>query len=141
VSGVTAGGPRHRSWSVGAGVGGCRVRSVRGQSVAGGPLPRTARRAGDSAEAEAIKADPASAARLSLGQIGAALKRARRRDVAAKAAAIQTALRSEQLMQPVVVTAAYAVSVRALVAVLGTLTSRSRPWKGRWRPFWPAPGR
>jgi len=45
-------------------------------------------------------------------------------------------------MQPAVVTAAYAASVLALVAVLGTpLTSRSRPWKGRWRPIWPAPGR
>jgi transposase len=68
--------------------------------------------------------DPASAARLSIGQISAALKRARRRDIAAKAAEIQAALRSEQLGQPAVVTAAYAASVRALVAVLATLNEQ-----------------
>jgi transposase len=75
--------------------------------------------------------DPASAARLSIGQISAALKRARRRDVAAKAAEIQAALRSEQLAQPAVVTAAYAVSVRALVAVLGTLNEQVKALQGQ----------
>ena len=39
--------------------------------------------------------DPASAARLSISQISAALKQARRRDVAAKAATIQAVLRGE----------------------------------------------
>jgi transposase len=64
-------------------------------------------------------ADPASAAKLTLSQISAALKRARRRgDLAARAAQIQAALRADHLGQPAVVTAAYAASVRALVAVL-----------------------
>jgi transposase len=68
--------------------------------------------------------EPASAARLSINQISAALKRARRRDIAAKAAAIQAVLRAEHLGQPAVVTAAYAVSVRALVALLVTLNEQ-----------------
>jgi transposase len=75
--------------------------------------------------------DPASAARLSIGQISAALKRARRRDIAAKAAQIQAALRSEQLAQPAVVTAAYAASVRALVAVLATLNEQVKALHGQ----------
>jgi transposase len=74
--------------------------------------------AGDTLELLAKAPDPANAARLSLSQISAALKRARRRDITAKATAIQTVLRAEHLGQPAVVTAAYAVSVRALVALL-----------------------
>jgi transposase len=65
--------------------------------------------------------DPVSAARLSTAQITAALKQARRRDVPAKAAAIQAALRSRQLGQPPAVAGAYAVTVRAQVAILTTL--------------------
>jgi transposase len=65
--------------------------------------------------------DPASAARLTIAQISAALKRARRRNVGEKAARIQSALRTEQLGQPTVVTAAYAASTRALVAVLAAV--------------------
>ncbi|WP_406075995.1 IS110 family transposase [Micromonospora sp. NBC_01638] len=80
--------------------------------------------AGDTLELLAKAPDPAAAARLSLGQISAALKRARRREVPAKATAIQAALRAEHLGQPAVVTAAYAVTVRALVAVLGTLNEQ-----------------
>src|SRR5690606_32104915 len=53
----------------------------------------------DTLELLAKAADPASAARLTISQITAALKRARRRDVPAKAAAIQAALRAEQLGQ------------------------------------------
>jgi transposase len=68
--------------------------------------------------------DPGSAARLSTAQISAALKRARRRDVAAKAATIQAVLSAEHLGQPAVITAGYAVSVRALVALLGTLNEQ-----------------
>ena len=75
--------------------------------------------------------DPVSAARLSISQISAALKRARRRDVAAKAAAVQAALRAEQLGQPAVVTAAYAATVRALVAVLGTLNEQVKAMQGQ----------
>ena len=67
--------------------------------------------------------DPASAGRLSIGQITAALKRARRRNIAEKAAAIQAALRADQLRQPAVVSAAYAATVRAQVAILSTLNT------------------
>jgi len=65
--------------------------------------------------------DPASAARLTTAQITAALKRARRRDVPAKAEKLRATLRSQQLGQPPVVTAAYAAAVRAQVAILTTL--------------------
>lgn len=68
--------------------------------------------------------DPASAARLTLGQVTAALKRARRRNAADKAAAIRAALRSPQLAQPAPVVAAYAVTTRASVAVLTTLNEQ-----------------
>ena len=80
--------------------------------------------AADTLELLAKAPDPARAARLSIAQISAALKRARRRDIAAKAATIQTVLRGEQLRQPAVVTTAYAASVRALVAVLATLNEQ-----------------
>jgi transposase len=75
--------------------------------------------------------DPTSAARLSINQISAALNRARRRDVAAKAATIQAVLRGEQLGQPAVVTTAYAASVRALVAVLVTLNEQVKAMQGQ----------
>ena len=87
--------------------------------------------AADTLELLAKAPDPASAARLSVNQISAALKRARRRDVAAKATAIQAVLRAEHLGQPVVVTAAYAVSVRALVAVLVTLNEQVKALQGQ----------
>ncbi len=66
---------------------------------------------------------PARAARLTISQISAALKRARRKNVADKATAIQTALRSDQLGQPEVLTNAYAVSVTSLLAVIGVLNT------------------
>jgi transposase len=87
--------------------------------------------AGDTLELLAKAPDPAAAARLSLSQISAALKRARRRDAPAKAAAIQAVLRAEQLDQPAVVAAAYAVSVRALVALLGTLNEQVKALQGQ----------
>jgi transposase len=66
--------------------------------------------------------DPTSAAKLTLNQIRAALKRARRRgDIDAKAARIQAALRGEQLGQAAVITTAYAVTTRSAVVVLATL--------------------
>jgi len=68
--------------------------------------------------------DPDSAARLSLTQISAALRQARRRDVPAKAAAIQTALRTPQLAQPPVVTGAYAATVRTQAAILTVLNTQ-----------------
>jgi transposase len=67
--------------------------------------------------------DPASAAALPTERIVAALKRARRHHAAAKAEAIATALRTEHLGQPAVVTAAYAAMVRAQVAILTTLNT------------------
>jgi transposase len=68
--------------------------------------------------------DPASAARLTIAQISAALKRARRRDIAAKAARIQAALRAEHLGRSEVVTAAYAASIRALITIVVTLNGQ-----------------
>lgn len=68
--------------------------------------------------------DPARAARLTRAQITAALRRARRRDVPAKAAAIQAALRSEQLAQPAELADAYAVTVTSLVALMETFTTQ-----------------
>jgi transposase len=78
----------------------------------------------DALELLAKAADPTSAARLTITQISAALTRARRRHVAEKATAIQAALRTEHLGQPVVVTAAYAATVRAQVAILTTLQAQ-----------------
>ena len=87
--------------------------------------------AADTLELLAKAPDPARAARLSIAQISAALKRARRRDIAAKAAAIQSVLRAEHLGQPAVVTAAYAASVHALVAVLATLNEQVTALQGQ----------
>jgi transposase len=74
---------------------------------------------------------PAKAARLTTAQISAALTRARRRDVAEKAAAIQAALRDEHLGQPAVVADAYAVSVQALIAVLTVLNTQVKTLQGQ----------
>ena len=68
--------------------------------------------------------DPARAARLTRAQVSAALKRARRRDIPAKATAILAALRSDQLGQPEAVTAAYAVTARSLIAVITVLNEQ-----------------
>jgi transposase len=78
----------------------------------------------DTLELLAKAADPVSAARLSRSQIAAALKRARRRNVEAKAVRIQTALRAAHLGQPPTVTTAYAATVRALTAVLATVDAQ-----------------
>jgi transposase len=67
---------------------------------------------------------PAQAARLTLGQISAALKHARRRGIAEKAAAIQVALRAEHLGQPEIMTTAYGASIQALIAVLTVLNTQ-----------------
>ena len=68
--------------------------------------------------------DPARAARLTRAQVSAALKRARRRNIPGKATAILAALRSGQLGQPAALTAAYAATVRALIAVITTLNEQ-----------------
>jgi transposase len=77
----------------------------------------------DALELLAAAPDPASAAALTTEQITAALKRARRHGRAAKADAITAALRAEHLGQPAVVTAAYAATVRAQVAILAILNT------------------
>jgi transposase len=75
--------------------------------------------------------DPATAARLTITQISAALTRARRRNVADKAARIQAVLRAEHLGQPEVLTAAYAATTRAAVAVLRTLDEQVKVLQGQ----------
>ncbi|MFD4252828.1 IS110 family transposase [Amycolatopsis thermoflava] len=74
---------------------------------------------------------PGQAARLTISQISAALKRARRRNITPKAAAIQTALRAEHLGQPEIVAAAYAASSRALIAVIATLNAQITALQGQ----------
>jgi hypothetical protein len=61
---------------------------------------------------------------LSVDAIEAALKRARRRNRAAKAQAIAAALRTEHLGQPPVVAKAYAATVRAQAAILTVLNTQ-----------------
>jgi transposase len=85
----------------------------------------------DALELLARAPDPASAARLTTAQISAALKRARRRGIPAKAEQIQAVLRAAHLGQPAVVTAAYAASARALVAVLGALNEQAGALRGQ----------
>jgi transposase len=68
--------------------------------------------------------DPARAAKLTRAQVTAALKRARRRDIAGKTDAILAALRSQQLGLPAAVTAAYAAAARSLIAVITTLNQQ-----------------
>jgi transposase len=85
----------------------------------------------DAVELLAKAPDPASAARLTIAQISAALTRARRRNVAEKAARIQAVLRGEHLGQPEVLTAAYAATTRAAVAVLGTLNEQVTVLQGQ----------
>jgi len=80
--------------------------------------------AGDTLELLAKAPDPARAARLTRAQVSAALKRARRRGIPDKATAILAALRGEQLGQPPAVTAAYAVTVRSLIAVITVLNEQ-----------------
>lgn len=85
----------------------------------------------DTLELLAKAPTPTAAARLTVSQISAALKRARRRDIPAKAAAIQQALRAEHLGQAQVVTGAYAATVRATVAILQTLNTEIRTMQGQ----------
>jgi hypothetical protein len=85
----------------------------------------------DALELLAKAPDPARARRLTRAQVSAALKRARRRDIPAKATAIMAALRSAQLGQPPAVTAAYAVTVRSQVAVITTLNEQVKALQGQ----------
>jgi transposase len=85
----------------------------------------------DALELLARAPDPARAARLTRAQISAALKRGRRRDIPGKATAIMAALRGAQLGQPPAVTAAYAVTVRSLIAVITTLNDQVKTLQGQ----------
>jgi transposase len=78
----------------------------------------------DTLELLAKAPDPDAAARLTITQITAALKRAHRHRTGDKAQLIQIALRSGQLRQPAEVTAAYAATVRAQAAVIATLNTQ-----------------
>ena len=75
--------------------------------------------------------DPAAAAKLTRAQVSAALKRARRRDIAGKTDAMLAALRSPQLGQPPVLSAAYAASARALIAVITVLNEQVKALQGQ----------
>lgn len=74
---------------------------------------------------------PAQTARLTTAQISAALKRARRRNIAAKTTVIQAALREQHLGQPEAVADAYAASVQALIAVLRVLNTQVKTLQGQ----------
>jgi hypothetical protein len=75
--------------------------------------------------------EPARAAKLTRAQVSAALKRARRRNIPDKATAILAALRSEQLGQPEALTAAYAATVRSLIAVITVLNEQVKVLQGQ----------
>jgi transposase len=75
--------------------------------------------------------DPARAAGLTRAQVSAALKRARRRNIPDKATAILAALRAGHLGQPEALTAAYAATVRSLIAVIATLNEQVKILQGQ----------
>jgi Transposase/Transposase IS116/IS110/IS902 family len=75
--------------------------------------------------------DPARAAKLTRAQVSAALKRAGRRNITERATAVLTALRSPQLGQPPAVAAAYAVTVRSLIALIITLNEQVKTLQGQ----------
>lgn len=85
----------------------------------------------DALELLAAAAEPERAARLSRSRIAGALKRARRRDVPAKAERIQAILKSEQLTQPPALVAGYAATVRASVAVIAVLNAEIDTLQGQ----------
>jgi hypothetical protein len=81
----------------------------------------------DALELLARAPDPESAARLTVTQITAALKRAGRRgDLAQRARDIQAALRTPHLAQPAVITEAYAATVMAAAAVIAILNEQAK---------------
>ena len=87
--------------------------------------------AADVLELLAKAPDPASAAKLTTAQVSAALKRGHRRHVSDKTAVIRQALRSVQLSQPSQVSAAGAAVVRALAAVITTLSQQIKVLEGQ----------
>jgi hypothetical protein len=87
--------------------------------------------ASDTLELLAKAPDPAAAARLTRAQISAVLKRARRHNVADRAARIQAALREQHLGQPEAVTEAYAAGVTASAAVIAVLNEQIKKMEAR----------
>jgi transposase len=78
----------------------------------------------DALELLAKAPDPTRAARLTRGQIAAALRRANRRDIDAKAERIHQILHAEQLHRSAAVESAYAAIVTGQVAILQTLNTQ-----------------
>ena len=104
-----------------------QVQRLRHQLL--GYFPAALEAFGDLAAPDALELlgkapDPARAARLTRAQVSAALKRAGRHHIADQTDAILAALRGEQLGQPPALTAAYAATVRALIAVIITLNEQ-----------------
>ena len=87
--------------------------------------------AGDTLELLGKAPDPARAAKLTRAQVSAALKRARRRNIPDRATAILAALRGGQLGQPPALTAAYAATVRSLIAVITVLNEQVKGLQGQ----------
>jgi Transposase/Transposase IS116/IS110/IS902 family len=85
----------------------------------------------DTLELLAKAPEPGRAAKLTRAQVSAALKRARRRNIPDKATAILAALRSEQLGQPEALTAAYAATVRSLIALITVLNEQVKVLQGQ----------
>ena len=75
--------------------------------------------------------DPARAAKLTRAQVSAVLKRACRYKITQRACVVLAALRSPQLGQPPALTAAYAVTVRSLTAVIATLNEQVASLQGQ----------
>jgi hypothetical protein len=75
--------------------------------------------------------DPARAAKLTRAQVSAVLKHAGRRKITERADAILAALRSPQLAQPAMLTAAYAATARSLIAVIATLNEQVAVLQGQ----------
>jgi transposase len=95
----------------------------------------------DTLELLAKAPTPAAAAKLTLAQISAALKRARRRDIDQKAAALQQALRTAHLGQADIVATAYAATVRARRGPADPQHRDPEPGRPGRGTFWSAPGR
>jgi hypothetical protein len=75
--------------------------------------------------------DPARAAKLTRAQVSAVLKRNGRYKIKERTDAILGALRSPQLGQPPALTAAYAATVRSLIAVITTLNEQVSSLQGQ----------
>jgi hypothetical protein len=86
----------------------------------------------DTLELLARAPEPQAAARLTVTQVAAALKRAGRRgDLPQRARDIQAALRTRHLSQPDVIAEAYAASVQAAAAVITALNEQVKIMEAR----------